>query len=223
MPDGGCSEVHLRAAKNRRIRGRALHPDRSPLVRAFVELAPLTTGAAEVRTQYTVETNDKGEFEFRGLSARTYVMGINLTSLPTSRAPYNATYYPTPLEIGDATKRDDIEWVLDAPLPTGEIEVVVDGSRSSSDIVSACAVSLAEDGQRHGLTRHEPQTRRGSEPLILPVVEGIRYRVVARASLGNRNVDSEPVEIRGAAGRQTVTLRLGSPAPPETNVCEAAY
>jgi hypothetical protein len=223
MPDGGCSELHLRASKNRRIRGRVLHPDGSPLARASVELAPLRTGASELQTQYTVETNDSGEFEFRGLSARTYVMGINLTSLPTSRAPYTATYYPTPLEIGDATQLDDIEWVLDAPLPTGEIEVVVDGGRGSSDIISACAVPLAEDGHRHGLTRLEVQNRRGPEPLTIPIVEGIRYRLIARASRGNGNVDSEPVEIVGAAGRQAVTLRLGSPARPEANVCEAAF
>jgi hypothetical protein len=222
LPDGGCEEVNLDVRNNRRIRGRILRPDGSPVTGAPVELAPLVESVSQLRMQYTNQTNDNGEFEFRGLAARTYVMGINLRSLPTSGAPYTATYYPTPLEVGDATQLDDIEWILDAPLPTGEIEVIVNSGRDgSSEVVTACAVPLGADGHSQG--ENIVRIRRGAERLIMSVVEGVRYRIVARANGDRRVMDSELVELVGTAGRQSITLRTDSPALPDTNPCQAAF
>jgi hypothetical protein len=219
LPDGGCSELHLRANANRGIRGTLLRPDGTPVAFAMVNLVPL----AQAASRWNFQTNAKGEFDFRGLAPRTYVLGINLDRLPTSASPYAATYYPTPIDVSDQSEPVSIEWILESPIPTGDIEVFVDTGNSGADTVVACAVALAADGQRHGFTQHTPYTARGASPVILPVVEGVRYRVIARASIGNRNVDSEPLELIGAAGRQTITLRAGTAAPSDPNVCDAAF
>ena len=221
MPDGGCSELQLRARRDRRIRGRLRHPDGSPIARAFVDLVPLAAGQSRWRSRY--QTGENGEFEFRGLSPRAYLLGLNLDSRPTPRAPYNATYYPTPLEVDDVSKHDEVEWVLSDPLPTGDVEVVVSGGRGSLDVVSACAIPLAADGDRDGFAEHIPHTARGSAPVIIPVVEGVRYRIVARASIGDRNMDSVGVELVGRAGRQPITMQVSVPAQPNTGICEASF
>jgi hypothetical protein len=171
----------------------------------------------------STNTNDNGEFEFRGLVARTYLIGMNLRSLPTAGAPYTARYYPTPIDVGDATPHHDIEWVLDAPLATGEIEVIVNSGRDDlSDVVVACVLALAADGKsQQGATI--PPARRGLKTLTIAVVEGVRYRIVARAGGGDRNMDSRPVELVGTAGRQSITLRTDSPAPLDMSICPAAF
>jgi hypothetical protein len=46
--------------------------------------------------------------------------------------------------------------------------------------------------------------------LTVPVVEGVRYRLVAWAQLASGSAESEPFDVIGAPGRQALKLQLAS-------------
>jgi hypothetical protein len=48
--------------------------------------------------------------------------------------------------------------------------------------------------------------RRGTEPIVVRVVEGVRYRLIAHAQTAAGFVESEALDIIGAPGRQTISL-----------------
>ena len=233
MPDGGCLEVSLRAKWNGRVRGRILLNDGSPVGGpdhgSFVSLTRLPGSASEMQSSHFIETQENGGFEFSGLSPGHYVLGVNLRSLPSIHAPFSPTYYPgvaglqgaIPIMVMPDGEPVVIDWVLHASVASGELEVVVDAGGGSASIISACAVALTADGQISSNVPYAPRIRRGTGALLIPVMEGIRYRIAARASFPKQNMDSQPLEVVGTAGRQSITLSTDSPATADADsVCE---
>ena len=48
------------------------------------------------------------------------------------------------------------------------------------------------------------------EPVVIPVVEGVRYRLVAYAQLPSTFAESEIFDVIGAPGRQVLKLQVAS-------------
>jgi hypothetical protein len=212
MAKGGCLEVHMLATFNGRIRGRVLFDSGKPF-RGSVDL--VRHGHARHVPDSTAPTNDRGEFAFAAVPPGEYLLGINAARQPSQGVPYAPTYFPgttdksqaTPVVVGHGTEHPDIEWVVDARLREGSIEVTLDSHGQPQKEMGVCVTMFDADNRNTGGVGHE---RRSAEPVVVKVVEGVRYRLVAWARTPAGFAESEIFDVIGAPGHQVVKLAAAS-------------
>ena len=210
MPEpqgGGCVDWSLTVGFNGQVRGHLSWEDGRPLTHAAVDLLPLDTRrTGSTPDRDLVTTNESGEFEFVGRSPGKYLLGVNLSKVPTSGFPYAPTYFPgttdralaTPIVLGLGTVLDGMDFRLSDPLPRGQLEIRLDTGNAPQSHVYACVGPPDHDG---GVYR-----RSGGDPLLVNVVEGGQYLVEIHADTPLGHVHSGPIQFQGVRGRTLLTL-----------------
>jgi hypothetical protein len=212
MAKGGCLDVHMRATFNGRIRGRVLLDSGEPF-RGIVDL--VRQGHARVVPDSTKFTNDRGEFSFAAVPPGQYLLGINVSRQPSQGAPYAPTYFPgttdkseaTPVVVGQGTEHAEIDWVVNSKLPEGGIEVTLDSHGQVQKEMGVCVTMFDADNRNTGGVGYE---RRSAEPVVVKVVEGVRYRLVAWARTPSGFAESDIFDVIGTPGRQVIKLAVAS-------------
>jgi hypothetical protein len=215
---GGCMTVHMRARVTGRIRGRVLLENGAGF-RGVVDLVPEDPSHQSVIPSPAF-TNERGEFEFSA-SPGTYLLGVNIVRPPTAGAPFRPTYFPGTTDlsqaarvvIGTGTEQAEIEWVVNSRLGEGSIDVAFDTHGQPQKEMSVCVTMFNADFRNNGGTGYEG---RSNEFVTVPVVEGVRYRLVAHARVPSGFAESEIFDVIGAPGRQAVRLAVASVS--ETNL-----
>jgi hypothetical protein len=209
---GGCLEVHMRAILNGRIRGRVLLDSGKPF-RGIVDL--VRHGHARHLSNSIAHTNDNGEFAFSAVPPGSYLLGINVSRQPSSSAPFRPTYFPgttdralaMPVVVGLGTEHSELEWVVSSRLREGSIEVSFDSNGQLQKAMGVCVTMFDADLRNNGGFGYE---RQADEPVVVNVVEGVRYRLVAHARLATGFAESEIFDVIGTPGRQRIELSLAS-------------
>ena len=209
---GGCLEVHMRAAFNGRIRGRVLLDSGKPF-RGIVDL--VRHGHARHLPNSTASTNDSGEFAFSAVPPGNYLLGINALRGPSSASPFRPTYFPgttdrslaLPVVVGLGTEHAELEWVVSSRLREGSIEVSFDTNGQLQKAMGVCVTVFDADLHHNGGFGYD---RQSDEPVIVNVVEGVRYRLVAHAQVPTGFAESEIFDLIGTPGRQRIELTVAS-------------
>ena len=217
---GGCVAVHFQAKFDGRIRGRVVLNDGTPY-RGLVDVVGDDPRQANVANP--TATNERGEFLFTALPPGTYHVGVNLVRQPSSSAPFRPTYFPgttdrslsTPIVVGLATEHADIEWVVSSRLREGTIEVSFNTDGQPQKEMGVCVTMFDGDLRAAGGTGYE---RRYAQPVIVKVVEGARYRLMAWARTSSGWSESEIADVIGAPGPRKLNLRVASVAERETGL-----
>lgn len=212
MVKGGCLDVHMLATFNGRIRGRVLLDSGEPY-RGIVDIVP--HGHARRLPHSHVFTDERGEFAFSAVPPGDYLLGINVLRQPSRGDPFSPTYFPgttdrslaTPVTVGAGTEHSGVDWVVSARLREGTIEVSFDTHGQPQKSMGVCVTMFDGDLRNSGGVGYE---RRADEPVVVHVVEGVRYRLVAHARTPAGFAESEIFDVVGAPGRQIVTLALAS-------------
>jgi hypothetical protein len=210
---GGCLALHMRVKFNGRIRGRVLLDDGTPF-RGFVDL--ISDDPRQRRSSIAPKlTNDRGEFMFTALSPGPYLVGVNIARQPSSGAPFRPTYFPgttdrsqaTPVLVEVGAVRPDVEWSVSSRLGEGGIEVSFDTRSQPQKEMGVCVTMFDADGRSDGGAGYE---RRSAEPVIVRVVEGVRYRLIAWARTSSGFAESQIFDVIGAPGHRAITLQMRS-------------
>jgi hypothetical protein len=93
--------------------------------------------------------------------------------------------------------------VVSSRLGEGSIQVSLDSHGQPQKEMGVCVTTFDDDNGKSGVYGYE---RWREEPLVVPVVEGMRYRVVAHARTESGFVESELRDFIGTPGRQAITL-----------------
>jgi hypothetical protein len=210
---GGCLTIHLRATLNGRIRGRVLLDSGEP----FRGLVDVLGDEPDLRhfTTSPVRTNERGEFAFSGLKPGRYVVGVNIARQPTTSSPFRPTYFPgttdrleaMPIVVGEGTEQTNLEWIVSSRLGEGSVQVSLDTPGQLQKTMGVCVTLFDSDNRNNGGLGYE---RRPDGTMIVPVVEGVRYRLVAHARVPSGYVQSEVFDLIGAPGRQSLKLSVAS-------------
>ena len=209
---GGCLAVHMRATFNGRIRGRVVLDSGEPF-RGIVDL--VRHGHSRHLPHSEAFTNARGEFAFSAVPPGNYLLGINVLRLPSSGQPFRPTYFPgttdrsqaAPVIVGMGTEQAEIEWIASSRLREGSIEVLFDTQGQPQKEMGVCVRTFDAALRSSGGSGYQ---RRSDEPVVIPVVEGVRYRLVAHARTPGGFAESEIFDIVGAPGRQVLKLSLAS-------------
>jgi len=220
---GGCMEVHMRARVTGRIRGRVLLENGAGF-RGAVDLVPDDPSHQSVIPSPEF-TNERGEFEF-SVSPGTYLLGVNISRPPTASAPFRPTYFPGTTDlsqagrvvVGQGTENAEVALVVSSRLGEGSIDVSFDTHGQPQKNMGVC-VTMFRDLRDSAGAGYEP---RPNGLVTVPVVEGVRYRLVAHAQLPSGFAESEIFDIIGAPGRQVVKLAVASTKAMGTP-CPSAY
>ena len=133
LPNGrACQEERFSLAPAGRVTGVVLRADGRPAANVEVEL---TTPDARAHPDYGLATMDThtrndGAFEIRGVPPGTYIVGVNLSDLPSPYNPYARTVYPSDgsgdgiLHVGATDTVDVGTWKLPPPLPVIKVSGV---------------------------------------------------------------------------------------------------
>jgi hypothetical protein len=223
---GGCLEVHMRATFNGRIRGRVLLDSGEPF-RGFVDLV------RHGHTRYLANshglTNERGEFAFSAVPPGNYLLGINVSREPASGSPYRPTYFPgttdpslaTPVLVGLGTEHNEVDWVVSSRLTEGSIEVSLESAGQPQKEMGVCVTMFGADNRSKGGVGYE---RRSAEPVIVKVVEGVRYRLVAWARTSSGFAESEMFDVIGAPGHRAISLQMTTVAERATGIrCASSH
>jgi hypothetical protein len=207
--NGGCRAINIPATLNGRIRGRVLLDSGEPF-RGSVEL--LRHGHTRSLDRSDVFTNDRGEFEFSGVPPGDYLLGINVSRLPSRGAPFRPTYFPgttdrasaVPVTVGHGTEHAEVDWAVSARLGEGVIEVTFDAAGQPQEDMGVCVTTYTSDDRPSG--GGSGYERRSDTAVVIPVVEGIKYRFVAYASTPAGLARSGDFDFIGTPGSQSVRL-----------------
>jgi hypothetical protein len=202
----------MRATFNGRIRGRVALSSGEPF-RGLVDI--VAHGHRRQLPQSPAFTNEAGEFAFSALPPGDYLLGINLLRQPQSGAPFAPTYFPgttdrslaTPVTVGAGTEHAGIDWVVSSRLREGSMEVTFDTAGESQKDPGLCVTMYDSDNRNNGGLGYGP---RSGGPIVVPVIEGVRYRFEAYARTPSGFARSDAFDVIGAAGRQSITLRVAS-------------
>ena len=173
-------------------------------------------------------TNDRGEFSFSAVPPGDYLLGINVSQEPSSGAAFRPTYFPgttdrlqaTPVTVGLGTEHTDIEWVVSSRLRDGAIEVSFDTHGQPQKNMGVCVTMFDAKNQNKGGAGYE---RRSDMPVVVQIVEGVRYRLIAYAETPMGFAESEVLDLIGSPGRQRVTLPVASTTTTATGAhCSSA-
>ena len=208
---GGCLALHMRVKLNGRIRGRVLLDTGAPF-HGSVDLVP--ADRASLRPS-SVGTNSGGEFEFNGLPPGSYFLGVNLSTEPAPGVPFRPTYFPgatdkaqaSPVLVGAGAEHTDADWVLSSRIGVGSVEVSLDTLAEPQITKGVCIIMFGDDN------RAKPgrsSVRTSNDPMIVDVLEGARYRLIAHAETAAGFVESQSFDVIGSAGRQAIRLPVAS-------------
>ena len=225
---GGCTPQVLVAELNGRIRGRVLRPDASPMT-WLVSLLPANPrgGYFDPRGR-SVRADQNGDYEFSVLPPGEYLVGVNLNRPPDNGAPFPATYYPGTVRrqdavtvvVGEGTVHEGIDIKLSDPIRPEKLEIrIQDVAGSSSSVV--CLQDITTPPSAPGGTyRSTPRT-----PVVIDVLEGSRYRLMAHVEHPSGHLDSDTVEVTVAPGQPPLTLSasLRGRAHPQGDPCGAFH
>lgn len=208
---GSCVSHHIIAAVNGRVSGRVLRHNGTPY-NWVVDLMPLDPGRR--RRPIEVHANADGEFEFSGQQPGEYLVGVNLEGWPYDPTP--ATFYPgtsdraaaLPIVLGVGTMRTGLDFRLPAEVARGEVVVQVD-THGTADEVMVCLAGTSEGRGNPG--GGYPQFYPNA-PIVITVLEGRQYRLVAHVERRSGHSESSEVEVTGTDNRQAVTLVADGPA-----------
>jgi hypothetical protein len=209
---GGCVEVHMSATFNAHIRGRVLLDSGEPF-RGFVDL--VRHGHIRYLANSHALTNERGEFAFSAVPPGNYLLAINVSRQPSADAPFRSTYFPgttdrsmaMPISVGVGTDHTNLEWVVSDRLPQGSLEVSLDSRGQPQKEMGVCVTMFDADLRNNGGLGYE---RISTEPVIVKVVEGVRYRLVAWARTSSGFAESEIFDVIGAPGHRAITLQMAS-------------
>jgi hypothetical protein len=224
MVKGGCLAVHMRATFNGRVRGRAVLANGEPF-RGLVELVP--DGHRRRVPTSTVLTSERGEFVFSAVPPGRYLLGVNLSREPRSGSPFQPTYFPgttdrslaTPVVVGLGTEHGGLELTVNSSLREGSIEVSLDTHGDPQKAMGVCVTMFDADNRNDGGVGYG---RTEGKPVIVSVVEGVRYRLVAHARTSSGFVESEVFDTIGVPGHQVITLPVASITQQATIPCSSA-
>ena len=209
---GGCLRVDMRATFNGRLRGRVTLDSGEPY-RGLVDIVPHHHTRQMPHSH--AFTNERGEFEFSALPPGNYLLGVNLLRQPARGGAFSPTYFPgtterslaVPVTVGAGTEHADIDWAVTARLREGTIEVSFDTQGQPQKSMGVCVTMFDGELRNSGGVGYE---RRADQPVVVHVVEGVRYRLVAHARTPAGFAESEILDVVGAPGRRVVTLALAS-------------
>lgn len=216
--DGGCATKTIDAVVNGTVRGVLLGPDGHALTSASVDVVPMDNKPDRVSGQISgmgsVWTNDRGEFEFAGLPAGRYYLGVSLYNAPNPFGrSHPRTYYPgttdrdgaVPVVVEHGATSASFNFSIPYILSKGEVAVLVD----TGDVIgetTRCFVQLDDLVSRRSIYDMKPGVA-----MVMPVVEGSRYHLHAHLKNSAGHLESEPYEFTATTGRETVSLRPDSP------------
>jgi len=208
---GGCLAVHMRATLNGRIRGRVALDSGEPF-RGIVDIVP--HGHSRQLPQSHAFSNEAGEFAFSALPPGDYLLGINVLREPRNGAPFAPTYFPgttdrslaTPVTVGAGTEHAGIDWIVSSRLREGSMEVTFDTAGESQKDALVCVTRYDSNLRATDGAGYEPR----SGAVVVPVVEGVRYRFMAYARTASGFARSDTFDFIGAPGRQSIRLRVAS-------------
>lgn len=209
---GGCLAVHMRATLNGRIRGRVVL-DSGEAFRGIVDL--VRRGHNRSLSDSNAFTNERGEFAFSAVPPGDYLLGINVSRQPQNGAPFQPTYFAgttdpseaTVVTVGRGTEHAGIDWVVSSRLREGTMEVTFDTPGQSQKDLGVCVTMYDSHNRPNGGGGYES---RSGGPVVVPVVEGIRYRFVAHARTPSGLARSEGFDFIGAPVRQSIRLQVAS-------------
>jgi hypothetical protein len=208
---------------NGQVRGRVLRHDG----RAFqwmVDLLPVDPRQRALSTgRISARADADGYYEFSALRPGAYLLGVNLLRPPAHGTPYKPTYYPgttdiaaaVPVTVGEGTVSDAVDFGLVEQIKGGQLEV-----HPQSTVGGERKVCMRELSNEYGTPGGVyPQFTQG-EPVIINVLDGLKYRISAYVETPAGYAVSESLDVTGTAGRQVLTLnanrlvRIQSPIPP---------
>lgn len=212
MVKGGCLKVDMRATFNGRILGRVLLDSGEPF-RGSVDLVPLGPRRSLLHTHAMI--NGHGEYAFTAVPPGRYLLGINASRQPSSGAPFRPTYFPgtterdmaTPVTVGYGSEHGEINWIVSERLREGTVEVTFDTHGQPQKDMGVCVITYDSDDRPSGGVGYD---RRTDAPVVVHVVEGIKYRFVAHARTPQGLARSDEFDSIGAAGRQSIRLSVAS-------------
>lgn len=221
----GCWGVGLdfTVKVNGRISGR-IFDDQGKSVGRQVEVSIITADSVSKgksgikgRSEYT---NQQGEYEFYGVPAGRFVLGVNLSDVPDKGTPYAATYFPSgsafteraiiDLKVGE--KRDG----LDIHLPPRLEEVIVTGIVVKSDGTPAADARVQiYDSEKLDRTVFGLDVNTDSKGrFTLKILKGRRYQLHAyldKDYLAGTGDQSEMIEINPTDADKPVKIVLSKP------------
>ena len=127
LEDQKCTPFRLRAVFNGRIRGRVSGSDGRAKPNLEVQVSPKARGHhTAARSEFTVRTNDKGEFEFTALPPGEYLLGYDLRPgsdviMPIVPGQHPPTFFPgtvdrrsaVPITVGQGTVHEGFDFRVD--------------------------------------------------------------------------------------------------------------
>ena len=206
---GGCTPQWIVAELNGRIRGRVLHRDGSPMT-WMVSLVPANPngGYGDPRGRLA-RADHNGDYEFSVVAPGEYLVGVNLNLPPNNGAPVPATYYPgtvrrqeaVTVRVGEGTVHEGIDIRLSDVIRSEKLEVrIQDVVGSTSSVV--CLQDITTPPSAPGGTYPSlPRT-----PIMIDVLEGSRYRLMAHVEHPSGHLESDIVEVAAAPGQPPLIL-----------------
>jgi hypothetical protein len=212
---GGCLAIRMRATLNGRVRGRVLLDSGEPL-RGIVDLVRDDhTRHVPYRSDWTARTDEYGEYSFSGVPPGTYVVGINILRAPSAGSPFRPTYFPgttdrssaVPVTLGHGTEHAMADLIVSSRLAEGTMEVTLDTGGQPQKDMGVCVRTFDDDRPTVGASSYG---RQFDSLAVIPVVEGVKYRLIAHARTPAGMATSADFDFIGEPGRQSVGLTTTS-------------
>ena len=217
-----CAAPHIVARPSGRVVGRVQDKEGRPVGGVHLNLVPHVESRESTSREAYAKSDASGRFEFKGLGAGEYVLGINIRRPPRGDHPYAAVYYPGVGELahaqvlgvgaGDAGELEQ-PFVLPRALPTRELTVEVvcrDGS-----VPPLVTLDLVARGDRPS-SDHEASHQKGR--MTVPLLRDVAYDIDIKASIPLPRPDTSgrwrPELIRSLhveAGTELAPVRLTAP------------
>lgn len=191
VPTAGCAHRDIVMTPVNGLSGRVFDQLGEPLEYIVVEVVPLPPLRKGDMVNNLAITIRDGRFQFSGLQAGQYRLGVNITSGPDDEQPYAATFFPgTPdwtqaavLTLGPTTRLANLDIRLGPRLGSHEIRGRVlhpDGSSAVKARVGAFDPRHFDRDYRH---YSEVEWTDETGAFGLTVFEGILYRLEASQSV----------------------------------------
>lgn len=118
---GSCTQINFELSADGQISGHVTSADGRPFdVTPWIEVQ-----SDDPHFSWSTPLDDQGYYQLHGLPAGRYLVGIGITSEPTTPEWHSRVYYPgvhskelaAPVDIGKAEVRSDIDFSFDHPPP----------------------------------------------------------------------------------------------------------
>ena len=109
----GAGDIDVSAVADRPLWGTVRTPDGTPagkgVVITAIRTGPRDGSSLPVERSAFAFTDERGEFEFDGLPAGRYIVGVNVFNGPWRNAPYLPTFHPSGSDMAKASPVDVME------------------------------------------------------------------------------------------------------------------